>query len=73
MLEEVNQNFGLGSRARLLAIAVRFKPQADETLCNAKHFLNIRERGRSIVVVIHQPVFVIPVPGDFIDHEARFL
>lgn len=27
--------------ARLLAIAVRFQPQADETLRNAKHFLNI--------------------------------
>jgi hypothetical protein len=59
--------------ARRLFDAVRFQPQGDETFRNPKHFLDIRERCRWIIVVVHEPVFVIAVGRDFIDDEPRFL
>ena len=52
---------------------IRFEPERDETLCNAKHFLNIGETCRRVIVVVHQPVFVFAVCGDLIDDEPRFL
>jgi hypothetical protein len=61
--------FGLS----LLPRVVRFQPQSQKSLGNAKHFMNIRERRRGVVVVVHEPVVVISVGRDLIDHEADFL
>src|SRR5438445_4635625 len=61
-----------GLRAQLFA-GVAFQPQRDKALGNAKHFLNIGERCCRVIVVVRQPVVVVPVRRDFIDNEPRFL
>ena len=65
-LDSIGRNYRFFAPG-LIDLRLFLQPFPNAAFEHGEHFLDVCERGRGIVVVIHQPVFIIAVRCDLVD------